>query len=190
MSPDPSMLDHSGLIDAIRSLCLRKKTGTVLIATQDNQLARVLLENGDVIALACGTKHGLDAVPLIQQIQAGRVKFSESNVGSRGEGPLPPSHELMQLLAEGRRGAGAQTPETRSISSSQIPAALKIIEAELVEFIGPMAGIVWQEYLGKAGKPLAVSGVVDLVNAVTKEIGDPAKIKRFKEQVWKKIARA
>ena len=189
MSSETAVLKYKDLVDELRRLTIEKKTGTVLIATQDNQLARILIDNGEIIGLAYGLKHGLEAVPAISSISEGRVKFSESKVGSHEAGQLPPTHELLQLLAPGKAAAPTRAKEQQraSLRPDQVPAALKIVENELVEFLGPMASIVWQEYLDKEGKPSRVDQLLHLVNALTKEIGDPAKVAQFKEQVTKKM---
>jgi hypothetical protein len=171
MSPDEP-LTYKQLIDQLQRFCVEKKTGTVLIATEDNQLARILLENGDITFLAFGQKQAQDAVALIREIKTGRVKFSEGQVGSSGKQVLPPTREMLQALA-GTRATPA--------------AALKIIENELIDILGPMGSIICAEHLKKIGDLTQASALTDFINAVAREIKDPTKTRRFKEDVLKKI---
>ncbi|HLQ27123.1 MAG TPA: hypothetical protein VK138_14760 [Acidiferrobacterales bacterium] len=171
MSPDEP-LTYKQLIDQLRRFCGEHKTGTVLIATEDNQLVRVLLEKGNITFLAFGQKQGQDAVPLIREIKTGRIKFSEGHVGSSGKQALPPTREVLQALA-GTRATPA--------------AALKIIENELIDVLGPMGSIICAEHLKKAGDLTQASALTDFINVVAREIKDATKTRRFKEEVLKKI---
>jgi hypothetical protein len=171
MSPDEP-LTYKQLIDQLQRFCAEKRTGTVLIATEDNQLARILLENGNISFLAFGRKQAQDAVAQIREIKTGRIKFSEGHVGSYNKQVLSPTREMLQALA-GTRATPA--------------AALKIIENELIDILGPMGSIICAEHLKKIGDLTQASALTDLINAVAREIKDPTKARRFKEDVLKKI---
>jgi hypothetical protein len=165
-------LTYKQLIDQLRRFCGEHRTGTVLIATEDNQLARILLEKGNITFMAFGQHQGQDAIPLIQEIETGRIKFSEGHVGSYNKQVLSPTREVLQALAGTRA-----TPAV----------ALKIIENELIDILGPMGSLICAEHLKKAGDLTQASALTDLINAVAREIKDPTKTRRFKEDVLKKI---
>jgi hypothetical protein len=63
-----------------------------------------------------------------------------------------------------------------------------LIERELAEFLGPMAGLICQEHLADRTHldPLEIA---KLVEAIAKEIGDPAKEERFKQRVVAQLVR-
>lgn len=209
MIPNTSVLNHDSLMNVIRRHSLDKKSGTIMLVTHGNQLVRILFDNGEIVALASGALHGMDAIPFIQQLDTCRAKISEKKVGAFRNVVLPSTDELLQMFArqpdsdtietsiQPGSDAGRQSAERNlksedefsieSLSSNQFAGAFKIIETELVEFIGPMARIVWAENLGKNGVPADIIALADLLNTVASEIGDPAKIKRFKEIVWQKI---
>ena len=182
MATDNSLLDNRGLMAEIGRLCQQKKSGTLLIATQDNSLARILLDTGEIVSMIQGQKHGVDAIPLIRSITAGRIKFSEGKaVGIRDSDSLPPTETVLRQL-------GAHQPTVRSAAGVPIGAsALKLIEDELVELLGPMASLVWNEHLEKITEPSRPENLVRLIDAVALEIGDAGKIQRFKQQVRAKL---
>lgn len=188
MSENDSMFTFSELVDELRRCYVEKVTGTVMAATQDNQLARILFEKGDITFLSYGLKKGLDAVTPIKGIKEARVKISQGRVGGQQSDTLPSTAEILQLFGgEQMDLVAAAQPVSMSISGNKIPNALKVIEAELIEFLGPVAQIVWSETLEQVGKPTGTRGVSSLVDALAKEVRDPVKVQRFKSQVWGKI---
>lgn len=189
MADQTAPLTYGQLIDELRRACVDKRTGTMMIATQENQLARILFEDGEIVSIACGLKRGRDAIPLLQEIKQARVKFSRGKIGSHS-GALPPTAEIMRMLSGETAAPAAATttaPATAGLTADQVPKALKVIETELIEFLGPLANIVWAEHLERIGTPVGVRKLHGLVDGLAKEIGDPTKIQRFKEQVWQKI---
>lgn len=178
-------------MDQLLRLCIEKRSGTALIATDDNHLARIVIENGTITYVDYRLKKGEAAIPLIRQINAGRLKFSEGKLGPHDEGRLPAGADGLLLLTgdSSRPRSGTQAPAT--IPMNQIQVAIKIIEGELIEFLGPMGSIVIAEQLNNAGgPPKSAHKLKEIVDKAAKEIGDPAKITRFQEQVWNKIRRA
>lgn len=186
MAEQPTALSYAQVMDEVRRACVEKRTGTMMIATHDNQLARIVLQDGEIVSIAYGLKSGRDAIPLLKGIKEARVKFSQGKVGGElGTGNLPSTPDIMRLLGGDRRSADG--PAARSLTVDQLSKALPVIEAQLVEFLGPLANIVWNEHVDRVGKPVTASKVRALIDELAKEIGDPTKIQSFKEQVWQKI---
>jgi hypothetical protein len=189
MVSDESLLSYRQLLDELGQLCAAQKSGTVLIATADNVLVRVLLERGQIISLSVGTKCGVDAVPLVRTIKAGRLRFSAgTTTGARETEALPPTDNLLALLAgaAGPADAARKTPATAAAAGSAVFAQL---EAALVEYLGPMGSLIWQEQLAAAGNPRDSAALNRAIDAAAAQIGDPAKTQRFKEQARKLINR-
>lgn len=192
VNPDQSTLvTYEGLMDELRRGCIEKRTGTFLIATEDNQLARIFLQDGEIVSLSYGLKNGMEAIAAIKEIKQARAKFSHGRVGDNRGGTLPATAEILHLLSGERRApTTAARPTSKSLSSEQIPGALKVIETELVEFLGPLAKIVWSEHLERLGAPIGPRQLQTLIDNLAKEIGDPTKVKHFKEKMWEKIGGA
>lgn len=186
-----NLMSYAQVMDELRRACVEKRSGTLMLATADNQLARISLQDGEVVSINYRLKSGREAIPLLKEIKQARMKFSQGKAG--GDAPaagLPPTSEIMRMLNadKGAAPAAAATAPS-SVSTDQVPKALKIIEAELVEVLGPLANIVWGEHLDKLGKPVLASKLRGLVDGLAKEIGDPTKIQAFKDKVWQKIGR-
>lgn len=178
-------LTDAQLIEELRRVCVEKRTGKMLIATQDNQLARISFRDGEIVSISYRLKNGREAIPLLKEIKQARVKFSTGKAGGDPAAePLPPTVEIMRLLSGDKP---APAPAAGTVTMDQVPAALKIIEAELIEVLGPLASIVWTEHRERLGTPITASKLQALLEALAKEIGDPTKVQTFKEQVWQKI---
>jgi len=105
MSEDNAPLNYGQLVDALQNLCQQKKSGTILVATHDNNLARILLDSGRIVSIVFGQKRDSDAIALIREITSCRVKFSESVVGSHEGANLPATGTILRML-----GGGASAP--------------------------------------------------------------------------------
>ena len=205
MSPEPAAVPYAELLSELGRLCAAKRTGTMFIATTDNQSARIGLRQGDIVSLVFRTQRGLEAINRIRKITAGRFTFSETVVDRVASADLPATSDLLSLLAG--NGAPPVVPAAtappppppaavpRPVAAAQPPAAASpelvkvqaVIEAELTEFVGPIAPLLCRGHIAKAaaaGPPLDVPA---LVEAVAREIGDGAKEDRFRQQALARL---
>lgn len=187
---DESLLNYRQLLDELGQLCATQKTGTVMIATTDNALVRVLLDRGQIISLSVGSKSGADAVLLVRAIKAGRLRFSPgTTAGAREAEGLPPTDKLLAMLAGGGAATPADAGRKAHAAATVDTAVLAQLEAALIEYLGPMGSLIWQEQLAAAGNPRDSSGLSRAIDAAAAQIGDTAKTQRFKEQARKLIGR-
>lgn len=178
MAADDTLLNTRQLLQELGQLCALKKTGTALIATQDNMLVRIAVDAGRIVSLAVGSKSGLDAIALVRAVKAGRLRFSEGSVTASRDEALPPTEQLLQMLG----GSGsASAPAAGAVSA----AVLARIEDALIEYLGPMGSLIWREQLDAAPDARTPTGVARAIDAAAKQIGDPGKIQRFKELALK-----
>ena len=179
MAADDTLLSYKQLLQELGQLCTRKQTGTALIATQENMLVRVILDKGRIISLTVGSKSGQDAIPLVRAVKAGRLRFSEGGATvTREAEALPPTDKLLQLLGG---NVGAPAPAGAAVGA----AVLTQIEDALIEHLGPMGSLIWREQLNAAADARTPAGLARAIEAAAKQIGDPGKIQRFKEQALK-----
>lgn len=181
---DDTLLSYRELMDELRRYCLEKRTGSLMIATSENILVRLLLGEGAIQSISVGGKQGQPALALFKSIKSGRIRFSDGKGGMQPDASLPSTQEILLEL-----GGGSPSPEagrvTRPVDSKKLPAILKAMENELVDVLGPMAAIVWAERLGKLQDITRAGALSSLVDDLAKEIDDPQKARRFKEQAWK-----
>ena len=205
MSPERAAVPYAELLSELSRLCAARRTGTMFIATTDNQSARIGLQQGDIISLVFRTQRGLEAIDRIRRITAGRFTFSDTVVDRVASADLPTTSDLLSLLAGNRAppvvsatpappapppdaaprpGAPAQA---QAAASPELVRVQGVIEAELTEFVGPIAPLLCRGHISKAaaaGSPLDLPA---LVEAVAREIGDRAKEDRFKQQALSRL---
>jgi hypothetical protein len=205
MSPERAAVPYAELLSELSRLCAARRTGTMFIATTDNQSARIGLQQGDIISLVFRTQRGLEAIDRIRKITAGRFTFSDTVVDRVASADLPTTSDLLSLLAGNRAppvvsatpAPPAPPPDAapRPGAPAQAQAAARpelvrvqaVIEAELTEFVGPIAPLLCRGHISRAaaaGSPLDLPA---LVEAVAREIGDRAKEDRFKQQALARL---
>jgi hypothetical protein len=205
MSPERAAVPYAELLSELGRLCAAKRTGTMFIATTDNQSARIGLREGDIVSLVFRTQRGLEAIDRIRKITAGRFTFSDTVVDRVASADLPATSDLLSLLAG--NGAPPVVPaapgpppppdaaprpvavaaQPPAAASPELVKAQAVIEAELTEFVGPIAPLLCRGHIAKAaaaGPPLDVPA---LVEAVAREIGDGAKEERFRQQALARL---
>jgi len=201
MPVEQAPLSYSRLMAELGALCAADRTGTMFIATTDNHAARIGLRQGRIVALVFRNQRGLDALDHIRKITAGRWSFSDA-VMDRGEladlpdtalllglltgeePPLLPPTAVSALAESPRPPAPAVPPATMS---PLLAKARRTIEAELTEFAGPIAPLLCRPHFERAAAAGPPWDWREIVEAVAREIGDPAKEARFKQQALAKL---
>src|SRR5262245_24910116 len=152
MGDSDPILTYGQLIAEVRRLCAQRQTGWLFITTSDNHSVRFGLQNGAIVALIFRSQTGLGALASIQRVLNGSLSFSSGPPDPKPQAGLPPSAELLALL----QSAVTDHPDGAEPGSGLLDEALAqsrpIIEAELVEHLGPMARLVIDEHLPAAGK--------------------------------------
>ena len=182
MGDSDPVLTYRQLIAEVRRLCAQRQTGWLFITTSDNHSVRFGLENGAIVALMFRNQTGLEALAAIQRVLKGSLSFSSGPPSAKPQAGLPPTPELLALL----QSAATDHPDEADTGSGPLDETLArsrpIIEAELVEQLGPMARLVIDEHLP------AASNLTDLIDSLARELSDPAKSASFKERVRRRLA--
>ena len=204
MSPESAPISFGELVKELSGLCAAQRTGTMFIATTDNQSARIGLREGAIVSVVFRTRRGLEAADHLRKIAGGRFSFSETIVDRVGSDDLPPTSALLALLVGEASPLPPSQPATASPSAPRpappsaapaAPAAVRAalsraqstIEAELMEFVGPIASVLCREHFARAASAGPPFDLPALVNAIAREIGDRAKEERFKQQVLARL---
>jgi hypothetical protein len=177
---------YNELMDALQSLCMQRSTGTLFIATPDNHFGRIVLKGGDIISLIFGTKSGMAALPFIRAIRTGKFTFTQGHTPADGTENLPPAPELLRRLNAGATPVGATTRSP--VDQKLLGQVYRIVEGELVEFVGPIANLVCSEHKGKFGPITQEKELRALLESIGREIGDPLKARQFIERVRERMA--
>jgi hypothetical protein len=182
MGDSDPVLTYRQLIAEVRRLCAQRQTGWLFITTSDNHSVRFGFQNGAIVALMFRNKTGLEALAAIQRVLKGSLSFSSEPPNPKPQAALPPTPELLALL----QSAATDHPDEADTGPGPFDETLArsrpIIEAELVEYLGPMARLVIDEHIPTA------TNLTGLVDSLARELDDPAKSARFKERVRERLA--
>src|SRR3989449_8638720 len=98
MSPEPAPVPYRQIVTELAGLCRARRTGTLFIATTDNQSARIGLREGEISSLAFRNQRGLEAIIQLRKIVAGRINFTDAVMDRGPPGDLPMTLDLLALL--------------------------------------------------------------------------------------------
>ena len=201
MSPEPAPLSYRDLMTELGALCAAKRTGTMFIATTDNHAARIGLKQGDIVSLVFRAQRGLEALDHIRKITAGSFTFSDAVLDKVAHADLPYTADLLALMigeesplpppaSPPPRAAASRAPAPAAappVEHPQLVRAQAVIESELTEFVGPIAPLLCREHFARAAAEGPPWNWRELVETVAREIGDPAKEARFKQQTLARL---
>ena len=180
------LLKYQELIAEVHRLFTDQQTGTIFITTSDNHLVRLVLNKGEIVHLVYDTNHrSYDAIPLIRQIQAGRLQFAKGIFEAADEIPLPPTEELLYVLRGEENHSVTSSPPKKA--DSQFDEVISEIKRTLSNYIGPIAGLICEEYIETRGGIQNLNAVNTMIDNVAREIGDPDVERLFKIKLKDKI---
>ena len=193
MSPEPAPVPYRQIVTELTALCRAQRTGTLFIATTDNQSARIGLREGEISSLAFRNQRGLEAIIQLRKIVAGRINFTDAVMDRGPRGDLPMTVDLLAMLGTDDFPPIVPTPPEpgppppASAADAQLTRAQAVIEAELTEYLGPMAVVICREHIARAAAAGSPHDVRQIVEALAREIGDRAKEERFRQQVLARL---
>jgi hypothetical protein len=157
----------------------------VFIATDDNQMARLNLNAGEIKFISFHNKRGADALSLLSNIQAGRLRFEEGLTAEIATRDMPSTVDILEFLRNpvGTLSASAASSTPKHMGMALSASDRVMIEEVLTEFIGPMACIVCEEGLNAA--PDLESGLRKLAA----EIQEPSQVQDFLTQVRARLSK-
>lgn len=189
MKKSTPLLKYQELIAEIHRLFAEKQTGTIFITTSDNHLVRLVLNKGEIVHLVYDTNYrSYDAIPLLKKIQAGRLQFARGIFETAAEISLPPTKELLYVLKGKGEEKDLLTYSPKKVDSPFEEVIIQIKRA-LSNHIGPIAALICDEYIEKAGGINNLNAIDALIDDVAKEIGEPDTERLFKIQLKDEIVK-
>jgi len=181
--------DYEELVGIISGLCADGRTGSLFIISDTNCYARVVIAAGNIIYLEYRLKKGAEAIPLFLEIAHGTLDFKDGKVISHKASPLPSTPDLLMQLGGSASSADSTPPAAAAVQKPSASEAFKVIEDQLVDVLGPMASLVWEEHLERTEGPKADIDLEQLVNSLATEIDDPDKAAQFRSHVRDMLAK-
>lgn len=157
----------------------------VFIVTDDNQMARLNLNAGQIDFISFHNKRGRDALAMFSNIHAGRLRFEAGHTSEKAALDLPSTVDILDYLAKpaGAPGMSAGSSAPKPTGKALSAAHRLMIEEVLTEYIGPMASIVCEEELNAA--PDLESGL----RRLAAQIQESSQAKDFLTQVHARLAK-
>ena len=186
------MLPFQGIVDYLMQLCAQGRSGTVFLVSDDNRMAQVRLDNGQIASLLCRNLRGLEAVGILRGMRHARLRFDESFM-ARGENDHLSNQAIFeQLFAEGPASPVPAPPAGRPAPATPVstpaPPALMLtphvkatIERVMTQYIGPMAQIICEDHFDAAGNMHA------LLQLLAGEISAPQQAARFRLEIAREL---
>jgi len=157
------------IVEQLRQFCAERLTGTVFIVSDDNRMAQVHLESGNIVMLLCRGRRGLEALAAMRTMLNARLRFDDSYVSATETENLNTSEVIDQLgislanapaaasrvpahaalRAAPAAAAAATQPAVAPVMALSADAVGKL-EKMLVQYIGPMAQIVCADHVEQA----------------------------------------
>ena len=185
-------ITYKGLIELVRTMHKRKKTGTVFVRTDDNHSVIIGVREGDIVSLSCGPRFGLEAIPLISHLKTGSYRVEDVAVDHHAK-ELPSSEKILDLLSdscapaksvEPNRAGHASPSKTTKFNTSK---AGKMLCALLQEYLGPIAPMVCEEAVLSVGEVRTLGHLHTLVDRLAQEIDAPEEAKSFTNQALEQL---
>ena len=177
-------VSFAAIVAYIRQLCQRKRTGTLLIMSDNRLQGQISVENGEIVFLFSHGKRGMNALQLLLNVKTGTFNFSEGAVSIKME--LPATTDILEYLDTLRHHASADSGTSPSVDDPQsarplsVPAKT-ILEQTLKEFIGPIASLVCADHFRSVATLSAV------IEALADEIPTTAAAAQFRELAYQRL---
>ncbi|ODB83061.1 hypothetical protein A3194_16320 [Candidatus Thiodiazotropha endoloripes] len=194
---DGGILDHRQFIKALVTLCRERSSGTVFYNLSSGLSARIVINRGEITWLAYAEHRGVEAIEAIRLIDSGRMSFNPSLKLTIGKQTLPTTPEILKMIntrSHERKnrpnGSAHNTTNSRPINSKATSGKVfnkndvcEVVIRESIEFIGPIAKIVCDDYMKTQPTQISLNSVHRLIDTMVIDINDEAKGHLFKDRV-------
>jgi hypothetical protein len=187
------------IVDAIKFVCQKKETGTLIVVTDDNQFATFGINKGEMVSVSFQGKHGVEAIELVSRIELGVCRFRRDKVADRHD-PLPSTDEILthfrqynheankQKIAPNHSESVEPKNQVNSTKGTLIETLSleqqRIFETCMAEYIGAMAPILTEEYLEVETD---IESAVNNLMLVVRNMSGMGDAKKFNRNIFKQL---
>lgn len=159
----------------------------MFITTNKNHSIRFILKNGVIVFLAYRFQYGNNALPFIQKMKSGIFSFKEDLFVGKDDPTLLDTDTLLQILGNTKTSPNLNKIEIKEEQNNTtlftFDGDIDMIKKELSLFIGPIAQVIFEEYIDDYGKPSNHTELARMLATFTEEIDDEAKKEQFKQKL-------
>lgn len=169
------------IVKELRDLRAQRAIGTYYLVTADNRQVRFGIANGEVVTLSVRASNLSAAFDAIAGLQIVRTRFAE-DVLTVGSGTIALTTDQVYAELLSRSGGGlSPAPVGKAAADGSSSLALskeqdKAIRRLLIEYLGPIGDLVFDEHRESAESP------DQLVENLAREITDRGNAERFAAQ--------
>ncbi len=173
------------IVEMVREFCSQRRTGTVFIVSDDNRMAQVHLESGNIVALLCRGRRGQEALAGMRTMQNARLRFDDHYLTADDSEQFD-TGAVLEVLGGGV-DARARAVERAPVAAPPAggagvgPVQAATLERILVQYIGPIGQIVCAEHVEKAGNLKA------LIAMLAEEVPDKAQAAQFVQEAGRTL---
>lgn len=173
-------------IESLSQLCESGETGTLFLVTQENRQVRIGIARGRINHIGMFPLRGAAAVGALAATRITGVRF-QAQVMQEDQPDLPETSTVLVMLSAGAgvaSASGERVPTTPTAPAASVPLsreALRIVEAELAEYLGPIAGILVDEQAAKCANREA------LIKALLPNFDNPDHAAAFTKKVRHRV---
>ncbi|MET3132022.1 hypothetical protein AAKU55_002292 [Oxalobacteraceae bacterium GrIS 1.11] len=179
------MMPFLRIVEQIKQWCAQRRSGTVFMVSDDNRMAQVQLDNGEIASLLCRNRRGLDALAIIRGMAHARLRFDEAYVNQGDRDNLSTQaifdylyDVAMNTLASDKPAPAVGAPLAGPAAEVTLTADVRAtFERVLMKYIGPMAEIVCEDYFDQA------KDMRSLVQALASEVPAPEQAAKFRAEI-------
>jgi hypothetical protein len=165
---------YDDLVAELRKLGLERRTGTLFVATADNESGQIGIRDGLIVHARFRRKTGIEAAYVLRKIDRARFSFTKDFVETLD--PSLSSSAVMAVLTDVEIPVAQHQAPHPILGNSE--AVRRILTAALAEYLGPMAAVVVREQLRDAER--AGRAPADVVDALAHSIDDRAAAAAFR----------
>jgi len=170
---------YDDLIAELRRLGIERRTGTLFIATADNESGQIGMRDGLIVHARFRRKTGLEAAYVLRKIGKARFSFTKDFVEAT-DASLSAGAVMSVLMDIEMPVAPHGAPESHE-------AARRVLTKALTEYLGPMAVVVVRDHMRDAER--AGREPADVVDALARSIDEPVSASAFRRQAAAGLAR-
>jgi len=190
-----ALRSYDELIAELRRLGLERRTGTLFIATADNESGQIGIRDGLIVHARFRRKTGIEAAYALRKM--GKVRFSFTKDFVEMTDPSLSAGTVIAVLTDVELpvtppAASPSAPSSAPLSAppsvaEDREAVRRVLTKALTEYLGPMAAVVVRDQLRDAER--AGREPADVVEALARSIDEPASASAFKRQATAGLAR-
>ena len=182
-----ALRSYDELIAELRRLGLERRTGTLFIATADNESGQIGIRDGLIVHARFRRKTGIEAAYVLRKIGKARFSFTKDFVEMAD--PSLSAGAVIAVLTDVELPVASPSaaPSAPSSAADDREAVRRVLTKALTEYLGPIASVVVQDHLRDAERTrLEPTAVVD---ALARSIDEPASASAFRRQATAGLAR-